>query len=92
MEIIRVRFKLSYGNDGRGLDRISCAGTINEPKRRFCNGMFSIYLSPEAFGHSDDSFVSEVRALRGVSKSSRPTEPEWLGFDTWGKRATSDGR
>ena len=52
-----------------------CAGTINEPKRRFCNGMFSIYLSPEAFGHSDDSFVSEVRAYVEFLKSSRPTEP-----------------
>ena len=52
-----------------------CAGTISEPKRRFCNGMFSIYLSPEAFGHSDDSFVSEVRSYVEFLKSSRPTEP-----------------
>ena len=52
-----------------------CAGTISEPKRRFCNGMFSIYLSPEAFGHSDNSFVSEVRSYVEFLKSSRPTEP-----------------
>lgn len=52
-----------------------CAGALNEPKRRFCNGMFSIYLSPEAFGHSDDSFVSEVRSYVAFLKSSRPTEP-----------------
>ena len=52
-----------------------CAGTVNETKRRFCNGMFSIFLSPEAFGHSDDSFVSEVRAYVEFLKSSRPTEP-----------------
>ena len=52
-----------------------CAGTVNETKRRFCNGMFSIFLSPEAFGHSDDSFVNEVRAYVEFLKSSRPTEP-----------------
>ena len=51
-----------------------CAGALDEPKRRFCNGMFSIYLSPEAFGHSDDSFVSEVRSYVAFLKSSRPTE------------------
>ena len=51
-----------------------CAGALNEPKRRFCNGMFSIYLSPDAFGHSDDSFVSEVRSYVAFLKSSRPTE------------------
>ena len=52
-----------------------CAGTVNETKRRFCNGMLSIFLSPDAFGHSDDSFVSEVRAYVEFLKSSRPTEP-----------------
>ena len=52
-----------------------CAGTLSEPKRRFCNGMFSMYFSPDAFGHSDNSFVSEVRAYVEFLKSSRPTEP-----------------
>ena len=52
-----------------------CAGALNEPKRRFCNGMFSVYLSPAAFGHSDDSFVSEVRSYVAFVKSARPTEP-----------------
>jgi len=52
-----------------------CAGTVNETKRRFCNGMLSIFLSPDAFGHSDDSFASEVRAYVEFLKSSRPTEP-----------------
>jgi hydroxycarboxylate dehydrogenase B len=52
-----------------------CAAVHNEPMRKFCNGMFSIYLSPEAFGHSDDSFVSEVRSYVEFLKSSRPTEP-----------------
>ncbi len=51
-----------------------CAGTLDEPKRRFCNGMFSLYMSPQAFGHSDDSFVSEVRSYVEFLKSSRPTE------------------
>ncbi len=52
-----------------------CAGALGEPKRRFCNGMFSIYLSPEAFGHSDDSFVGEVRAYVAFLKSARPVAP-----------------
>ncbi len=52
-----------------------CAGTLNEPKRRFCNGMFSLYFSPEAFGHADDSFVAEVRSYVEFVKSSRPTAP-----------------
>ena len=52
-----------------------CAGTLNEPKRRFCNGMFSMYFSPDAFGHSNDSFITEVRAYVDFLKSSRPTEP-----------------
>ncbi len=51
-----------------------CAGALNEPKRRFCNGMFSIYLSPETFGHLDGSFFSEVRSYVAFLKSSRPTE------------------
>ena len=51
-----------------------CAGTLSEPQRRFCNGMFSMYFSPNAFGHSDNSFVSEVKAYVEFLKSSRPTE------------------
>ena len=52
-----------------------CAGALDEPRRRFCNGMLSIFLSPEAFGHSDNSFVREVRAYVAFLKSSRPAEP-----------------
>lgn len=52
-----------------------CAGALNEPVRPFCNGMFSLYLSPEAFGHSDDSFVREVRSYVEFVKSARPTDP-----------------
>ena len=51
-----------------------CAGTLSEPQRRFCNGMFSMYFSPNAFGHSENSFVSEVKAYVDFLKSSRPTE------------------
>ena len=51
-----------------------CAGTLSEPQRRFCNGMFSMYFSPDAFGHSENSFVSEVKAYVEFLKSSRPTE------------------
>ena len=51
-----------------------CAGTLSEPQRRFCNGMFSMYFSPNAFGHSENSFVSEVKAYVDFLISSRPTE------------------
>ena len=51
-----------------------CAGTLSEPQRRFCNGMFSMYFSPNAFGHSENSFVLEVKAYVEFLKSSRPTE------------------
>ena len=52
-----------------------CAGALDEPTRRFCNGMFSMYFSPDAFGHADNSFVSEVRSYVAFVKSSRPTTP-----------------
>ncbi len=52
-----------------------CAGALGEPRRRFCNGMFSIYMIPQAFGHSDDSFVSEVRSYVAFLKSARPSSP-----------------
>ena len=68
-----------------------CAGTISEPKRRFCNGMFSIYLSPEAFGHSDNSFVSEVRSYVEFLKSSRPTTRRG-GLNTRRKRTANNDK
>ena len=33
-----------------------------------------MYFSPDAFGHSENSFVSEVKAYVEFLKSSRPTE------------------
>jgi uncharacterized oxidoreductase len=49
-----------------------CAGGVDEPeKRRFCNGMFSIYLDLKVF-HSDDSFAAEVKNYVAFLKSSVP--------------------
>jgi uncharacterized oxidoreductase len=50
------------------------AGVLNEEKRRFCNGMFSIYLDVERF-HSGDYFANEVKTYVEFVKSSKPTEP-----------------
>ena len=52
-----------------------CAGALDEPRRRFCNGMFSIYMAPAAFGHSDNSLVAEIRSYVAFLKSSRPSRP-----------------
>ncbi len=50
------------------------SGSMNEENRRkFCNGMFSMYFSVERF-HSDDWFAREVRGYVDFVKSSRPTE------------------
>jgi hydroxycarboxylate dehydrogenase B len=52
-----------------------CAVLDEAEKRRFCNGMFSIYMSPATFGHADDSFSREVKAYVAFVKSSRPSTP-----------------
>ena len=50
-----------------------CAGGVDEPHaRRFCNGMFSIYLDLKVF-HSDDSFAAEVKNYVAFLKSSKPS-------------------
>ena len=51
-----------------------CAGALDEPRRRSCNGMFSLYLSPEALVGTDP-FLAEVRSYVAFLKSSRPVEP-----------------
>ncbi|MCY4284466.1 MAG: Ldh family oxidoreductase [Thiotrichales bacterium] len=43
-------------------------------KRRFCNGMFSIYMQVGAF-HSDDWFAREVSAYVDYWKAARPAPP-----------------
>jgi uncharacterized oxidoreductase len=40
-------------------------------RRRFCNGMFSIYLDLDAF-HTDDWFAREVRSYVAYWKSAKP--------------------
>ena len=43
-------------------------------KRRFCNGMLSIYMQVDAF-HDDDWFTREVKAYVEYWKSARPSQP-----------------
>ena len=43
-------------------------------KRRFCNGMFSIYMRVDAF-HDDDWFAREVGAYVEYWKAARPARP-----------------
>lgn len=43
-------------------------------KRRFCNGMFSIYMQVGAF-HDDDWFAREVNAYVEFWKAARPARP-----------------
>ena len=43
-------------------------------KRRFCNGMLSIYMQVDAF-HEDDWFAREVEAYVDYWKSARPLRP-----------------
>ena len=48
------------------------AGALNEStRRRFCNGMFSIFLSVDRF-HSDDWFDNEVATYVDFVRSSEP--------------------
>ena len=50
-------------------------GALGESeRRRFCNGMLSIYLSVDFF-HSDDWFANEVRNYIDFWKSARPIAP-----------------
>ena len=41
--------------------------------RRFCNGMFSIYMQVDAF-HDDDWFAREVSAYVEYWKAARPSQ------------------
>ena len=44
-------------------------------RRRFCNGMLSIYLDVDFF-HNDDWFATEVRNYLEFWKSARPVDPD----------------
>jgi hydroxycarboxylate dehydrogenase B len=50
------------------------SGACGPGERRFCNGMLSIYMSPEFFD-SGDAFAAEARAYVDFFKSSRPATP-----------------
>jgi hydroxycarboxylate dehydrogenase B len=47
------------------------SGTAGPGPRRFCNGMLSLYLTPEAFG-SGDAVASEARAYLDFVGAARP--------------------
>ncbi|MEC8317842.1 MAG: Ldh family oxidoreductase [Pseudomonadota bacterium] len=52
-----------------------CAGGVGETeKRRFCNGMFSIFLDLKVF-HSDDGFAEEVKSYVAFLKEAVPATP-----------------
>ena len=51
------------------------AGIQDTSRRRFCNGMLSVYFSLDYF-HSDDWFAQEVRNYIEFYKDSRPAEPD----------------
>jgi uncharacterized oxidoreductase len=50
------------------------SGCAGPPPKRFCNGMLSIYMTPELFG-STDAFAAETRAYLEFFKSARPAKP-----------------
>ena len=50
------------------------SGTAGPPPRRFCNGMLSIYLSPD-LGGSAEGFAAEVRRYLDFYLSARPAAP-----------------
>lgn len=52
-----------------------CSGSLHGPQRPFANGMLSVYLDPQKFGHQNDGFVAEVKSYVEFVKSSRPTNP-----------------
>ncbi len=49
------------------------SGTAGPPPKRFCNGMLSIYMTPERFG-SADGFAAETRRYLDFVRSARPAE------------------
>jgi len=51
------------------------AGALGEPRRRFCNGMLSIYFAVEHFHEDEDWFTREVRSYVEFVKSSKPMHP-----------------
>ena len=47
------------------------SGTVGPEKRRFCNGMLSIYVDPTRFD-TDDTFMAEVADFVGWTQESAP--------------------
>ncbi|MGY2048395.1 malate/lactate/ureidoglycolate dehydrogenase [Methylobacterium sp. JK268] len=50
------------------------SGTAGPGPKRFCNGMLSIYMTPEAFG-SADAVATETRTYLDFFKSARAASP-----------------
>ena len=50
------------------------SGCAGPGPKRFCNGMLSIYMTPQLFG-SEDAFATETRSYLEFFKSARPTTP-----------------
>ena len=63
--VISVRTPLAHAGALTG------SGTAGPGPRRFCNGMLSLYMTPEAFG-SQDAMVQETRAYLDFFKGARP--------------------
>ena len=60
---------------GGALTGSGTAAALGETeRRRFCNGMFSIYMQVDAF-HDDDWFAREVSAYIAYWKAARPLQP-----------------
>ena len=60
-------------------------------KRRFCNGMLSIYMRVDAF-HDDDWFAREVNAYVEYWKAARPARPGGAVLVPGEKERDDDGR
>ncbi|MFE1602125.1 malate/lactate/ureidoglycolate dehydrogenase [Methylobacterium sp. ID0610] len=51
------------------------SGTAGPGPKRFCNGMLSIYMTPEAFG-SANAVATETRTYLDFFKGARPASPD----------------
>jgi uncharacterized oxidoreductase len=51
------------------------SGTSGPGPKRFCNGMLSVYLTPEAFG-SQDAVAAETRTYLDFFKGARAASPD----------------
>ncbi|GJD52426.1 Hydroxycarboxylate dehydrogenase B [Methylobacterium crusticola] len=50
------------------------SGTAGPGPKRFCNGMLSLYMTPQVFG-SEDALAAETRTYLDFFRSARPAAP-----------------